>query len=185
MTFQEKALAMGRSRKTAPKPKGWLDLLPPVLFLVTVITMTAFAMWVHFHPSPQETAWPSTSSKGTASDPPPQNLIINGERWQIYSYDYVSNPAFGKRAGQTECGSRNIFYDVQRIQSKAYLREAIWHEIVHAGHCNEEKNKDAVANWREFTNDMPEHNSVYELGMFLPGFVHDNPEFMKWAEEWK
>ena len=41
------------------------------------------------------------------------------------------------------------------------------------------------ANWSEYVRDYGEHEIVYEAGMFLPGFVHDNPEFMKWAEHWE
>jgi hypothetical protein len=41
------------------------------------------------------------------------------------------------------------------------------------------------ANWAADVHDHAEHEIVYEAGMFLPGFVHDNPEFMKWAEDWK
>ena len=33
--------------------------------------------------------------------------------------------------------------------------------------------------------DSPGHRKIYAEADFLANYVHDNPEFMKWAEDWK
>lgn len=170
-TFQEKAL------KNRKPEKDYSLYVLGVLFLILMGILYSLT-------------WGSISSNrktDESSDSPPRNITVNGERWQVVSFAYDSDKRFDdKRAGQTECAGRFIFYDPSRAPEKALLREVIWHEVVHAGHCKlEDKNSVKHANWAAYAHDMPEHNSVYELGMFLPGFVHDNPEFMKWAEDWK
>ena len=53
---------------------------------------------------------------------------------------------------------------------------------MHASHCGKERPD--KANWK-WGVDSKEHGVIYELGMSTTQFVHDNPEFMKWAEDWK
>ena len=179
MTFQEKVLTRVRVERHDRITNRFAAgvLLAIVLIWGNVLAHDLYLL----HKPPQVV---STDDKSAAPDPPPTDITVNGERWQIYSFSYDRRPDIDKfRMGQTVCASRDIFYDGSRIPTKAMLRETIWHEVVHAAHCK--SGKTDGANWGLFTHDSPEHASVYELGMFLPGFVHDNPEFMKWAEEWK
>lgn len=179
MTFQEKALKAGRLKRAEQNADRVLSVVMAVFFL-----FLCFAGYQHFHPTPQGSS-KVVNTTSTRGDHPPVDVTINGERWKIVYFDYASDPDFPEgRGGETECERRLIFYDDKRMDTKALLREAVWHEVIHANHCNK-GSKDDEANWKKYTHDLPEHNSVYELGMFLPGFVHDNPEFMKWAEDWK
>lgn len=114
---------------------------------------------------------------------PPNGLTINGESWSLQDRDYESD-GISWVAGDTNCRKRIISYDFRQEPTHAYQRTILWHEIVHAAHCQGYA-KDDQRWWKFATNDLPEHGEVYKLGMFLPGFVHDNPEFMKWAEDWK
>lgn len=114
---------------------------------------------------------------------PPQYLLINGEQWSVWPYGLEEfSPKNGRTMAMTSCEQRAIWYDPVET-SPAALREHMWHEIIHAGFCK--KQSVEKTSWFSFTQDSKEHLQVYELGMFLPGFVHDNPEFMKWAENWQ
>ena len=122
-------------------------------------------------------------------EPPPDYLDIKGERWDIWDRDLSPDPRNQDGShvqAATYCSERVIRYDSSTISTEAEYREAIWHEIIHAEHCGA-PTPDSIeaSNWGSYTHDLPEHAVVYELGMFLPGFVHDNPDFMKWAEDWK
>lgn len=107
---------------------------------------------------------------------PPEYLLINGERWYTAPYTFQ-----GTTQGITECETRRIFYSGVENNSAA-LREIMWHELGHALVCN--KRPDKKSNWGYYMNTK-EHEIVYPLGMFMSGFVHDNPQFMDWAEHWE
>ena len=109
-------------------------------------------------------------------DMPPNQLSINGESWRVQVF-----PSYDGLAGKTECDRRIIWYDLDQTSKEDY-RDTLWHEIVHAEQCKE-KNTDK-ANWAALA-DSKDHRRVFELAQFLAPFVHDNPEFMKWAEDWK
>ena len=117
---------------------------------------------------------------------PPSYVQIKGERWSVYDYDFNKLSSLSPSAmAFTDCAGRNIWYDPTRIRNAPEYRETMWHEVVHAEHCNVTADSLDGAGWEPLTHDLPEHAGVYELGMFLPGFVHDNPDFMKWAEDWE
>ena len=119
------------------------------------------------------------------TDRPPEYLLINRERWYVVPanfQEYDKNTPDRFTDGLTDCSERKIWYTVRPISSPA-LREVLWHEIVHASYCYQGSRM--KANWNEYVRDHAEHEIVYEMGMFMPGFVHDNPEFMKWAGNWK
>ena len=128
----------------------------------------------------------NTISVGAKSkDAPPDYLTIKGERWMVYSYDFahlMPRPDGAITRATTSCEKRIIWYDSNPITS-AEFRTNLWHEVVHAGFCNKPDVK--KANWYPYATDLKEHEQVYELGMFMSDFAHDNPEFMKWAEDWK
>lgn len=124
------------------------------------------------------------SSPSTVLEAPPKYLLINGERWYLVAYDFSKDPKYAKTGidGETDCDRRDIWYDSEEKQ-RPHLREIMWHEIFHASYCYQGSRM--KANWSAYVHDSAEHEIVYEAGMFLPGFVHDNPEFMQWAEDWK
>lgn len=124
---------------------------------------------------------PEDNNKATLVSPysldqPPNQLSINGESWQVQVF-----PSYEGFAGKTECERRIIWYDLDQSSKEDY-RDPLWHEIIHAERCKE-KNTDK-ANWAALA-DSKDHRRVFELAQFLAPFVHDNPEFMKWAENWK
>jgi len=151
------------------------------VLLGAVLGVSVFSVWYvntkgHLDPS-NKTVF---SSPPTAVDPPPSYLLINGERWYVYPSDYSQNEHHTD--GETSCTQRYIWFDSSE-RNRTQLREIMWHEIFHASYCYQGNRM--KANWSQYVHDYGEHEIVYEAGMFLPGFVHDNPEFMKWAEEWK
>jgi hypothetical protein len=176
MTFQEKVLARSRAKKRGKESRVFRRA-----FLIILLIFVGYVTWDTFHPAP--VLAPTLDISVVSPDPPPQDLSVNGERWKVWAYDYDARNLTGGRMAETYCDQREIFYDAKRIPSKEMFRETMWHEIIHAGFCKRASAKDT--NWSDFTHDSPEHAGVYQLGMFLPGFVHDNPEFMKWAEDWK
>ena len=107
--------------------------------------------------------------------------MISGERWHVDWYGFPTEDGWVQGTeGVTYCESRDIFY--RPIDSPSRLRENLWHEVMHASLCGKRSPK--KANW--YANvDSPEHESVYDLGMFLSSFVRDNPDFVKWSEDWK
>lgn len=116
------------------------------------------------------------------ADPPPDYLNINGERWAVLPYDFPKDTTgYSEADGASDCPRRLIWYTTEK-RTSAEIREDLWHEIGHASLCNQGSTR--AANWSGFV-DGTEHQVVYPFGMFMPSFVHDNPEFMKWAEDWK
>jgi hypothetical protein len=125
---------------------------------------------------------PATASGYSSEYSPPDFLLIDGERWSVQAYDFDSDKNVQGKNGLSSCPERRIWYD-SGIKTQGERRTVLWHEIFHAFYCYQGSRMDA--NWAAATHDNAEHEIVYEAGMFLPGFVHDNPEFMKWAEDWK
>ena len=181
MTFQEKVLARSRAAKKVKTRQSVSEFLFAFL-LVILLGVGGWRVWAALHPGADSAT--KMDAAVVSDDPPPTDLLINGEAWKVWAFDYDDAPEVPRtRQAQTECERRDIFYDAKRIHSRADFRATLWHEIVHAGFCQAKSAKQA--NWAAYTKDAPEHGGVYQLGMFLPGFVHDNPEFMKWAEDWK
>lgn len=110
----------------------------------------------------------------------PSVLLINGERWILVDYDYAAagQPEIG---GQTDCDRRIIFRNPNEEITQD--REDMWHEVFHAALCRNSVKGDRQANWEQYA-DTTDHKYVYLYGQFMEGFVHDNPDFVRWAELW-
>jgi hypothetical protein len=109
----------------------------------------------------------------------PTVLYINGETWSIKkvtSSDELS-PASANftTLATTYCSSKTIKY-ISTYPSLNMLRVNMMHEIFHAGACNHN------AKWWNSTDDSNEgHPGVYNLGVFMYQFLHDNPDFAEWV----
>jgi len=158
-----------------------------VFFLVFVLgVLSGFSIYVyHFH----NLRAPVVTSNNEVLLPPPTYLDVRGDRWLVWESNLSSaSPASGTGSrvqADTDCEWKEIRYDAKAINSQDEFREVLWHEVLHAEHCGITADSIEASNWGPDTKDIREHASVYEVGMFLPGFVHDNPDFMKWAEDWK
>lgn len=108
---------------------------------------------------------------------PPAAILIKGESWRIVPLPTLPS----NDLGETSCEQRVIFYADEQV-TKEDFRDTLWHEIIHAERCHDMVTDQAT--WAKVA-DTKDHRRVFELAQFLSGFVHDNPEFMKWAEEWK
>lgn len=166
----------------APRPKrSAVGLyIAAITMLLVIIFMMAYGVGATRQPSAVSIG-PSVSSANSTSYPP-DTLLINGERWRVWPTHYAPQDGYppGTEA-HTECETRRIFFEPD--VGKGHLRENIWHEVIHANFCG--KTTTWKADWMRPIQNDKQHAGVYALGMFLPGFVHDNPEFMRWAEDWK
>ena len=169
-TFADRAL---RSRKFRVPAQVYGFLLATVIFGCGFI-------WGRFVTNPTN---PNHGTESIASAPinPPHNLLINGATWSVEAYAFSKN-GWKNVGGMTDCDQKIIWYDFDD-ETVSYQKNILWHEVIHAGHCTGYPKDNPW--WGRFSTGLPEHPEVYKLGMFLPGFVHDNPEFMKWAEDWK
>lgn len=170
-TLAEKTVAEVQRKRY--KRKG--DIIAVCLFSAYSLFFGAIFCLVHF----SDKKSPVVSSD-QAMFGPPDVLNINGERWRVEPYQLHTGD-FGGLIGLTNCEKRMIWYDTGSM-TKYLFRETMWHEIMHASHCGKERPD--KANWK-WGIDSKEHGIIYELGMSTTQFVHDNPEFMKWAEDWK
>lgn len=109
--------------------------------------------------------------------PPPDYLLIKGERWYVDSAKDLDKKT--SRYAYTDCAQRIIVYD--EGLTNPVLRESVWHEISHAELCD--KHLTVYANW-QIAVDGEEHDVIYPLSMAQISFMHDNPLFMKWMENW-
>ncbi len=113
----------------------------------------------------------------------PELLTINNERWEVSRVDAVGF------YGQTNCNSRTIYFNESEKVTAQHERNTMWHEIQHAARNCKEGWPDEKSNWvmalKVTGQDSPGHRKIYAEADFLANFVHDNPEFMKWAEDWK
>jgi len=165
---------------TTLKTFGW------AVALVAVLSVIAFGGWC----VGVEYKLPDTSVlKATTnvlsidrSDDPPLSVNINGERWMLVGYDFEGN-GDSAHAGVTECDRRIIFYDTGRYYPAVFMRDVLWHEVGHALRCGNPYSE-MSAHWSSSVLGDKEHEAVYELGMGMAPFVHDNPDFVKWAENW-
>ena len=187
-TFQDRSLV----KKETPKvdPLTWKD---GVLNLGILIVLSGFVrggigFWDDMMPK-QDSAPKSIVAEVEQSDSPfdpskgISTLVINGERWEVRPV------AYGWFQGQTVCESRTIWLDLSAKISQENVRDVMWHEIQHAASKCQHKLSDEDANWvqdmKANGSDYPQHRVIEERAAFLTEFVHDNPEFMKWAEDWK
>jgi hypothetical protein len=178
-SFSEKAL-------TRKSNFHWTEVFIPIgIVLIFIISMFT----THWYtkpkpiPSPEHITWNILAG-------PPANLTINGQRWLLLQYDYHDDVNFnvyddkgnvvGHTGAMTACDSNTIWYDP--FVSQALLRDDVWHEINHAELCGEDDTKIQRIARIKLTHD---HCLVYQLGMSGSSFIHDNPEFMKWMEDWK
>jgi hypothetical protein len=110
-------------------------------------------------------------------------LTINNERWEVYQDSTMED------WGDTYCDARVISIKITSNMTEGLKRSTMWHEIEHAYECNLGKLPEDRANWvhdlQTVGQDTKEHRTIESTSVFLANFVHDNPEFMKWAEDWK
>ena len=170
-TLAEKTIAEVKKRKYRKEENILLACLSS--YLLVGLYIICFIPFSEKKPAPVDVS-------GQASFGPPDVLNINGERWRVEPFQLHTGD-FGGLIGLTNCDKRMIWYDTGRM-TKYLFRETMWHEIMHASHCGKERPD--KANWK-WGVDSKEHGIIYELGMSTTQFVHDNPEFMKWAEDWK
>jgi hypothetical protein len=104
----------------------------------------------------------------------PSHLDINGQTWNLVPVDHFDDNDVN---GETDCENREIDYATS--SDPAELREAIWHEIFHAGACVH--GGDQWWNSVHPTDDV--HPGIYHLADFMHNFTHDNKQFVSWAEE--
>lgn len=176
-TFAEKALAIAEAKRRKRRPQ--IIALALLVWVALIATCSGIAMYLGRIPTKAPYA---THVAVQSVDAPPDNITVNGERWRLIAFDFRANKGYGDTAAETDCSQRVIWY-VPKEATAAQLREDLWHEVVHAGFCGDKGA--SLAHWAQFTKDYPEHGAVYAMGMFLPSFVHDNPEFVQWSENWK
>jgi hypothetical protein len=128
---------------------------------------------------PDATPAQQQSSQIVLVAPLPYSLTINGQRWLLRDKEEIVNDGAD---GMTDCAAHTIWYSFEVDGDKSVERETIWHEIFHAGNCEEVPSEGTY--WQRVTFGDAQHQEVYKLGQFMPSFVHDNPEFMAWAEDW-
>ena len=173
-TFADRALRM----KKHPEAPEWLVNLISVLFLLLI----AGGLVCGGYSFATVRVKASVASVTKAPSPNlPSSLAINGESWGLRPYKFGGGE-WNDTAGATECQRRVIWYDFSK-EPVPYQKTILWHEIFHAAHCRGYESDKAW--WTKYAVGSPEHPEVYKLGMFMPVFVHDNPEFMRWAEDWK
>lgn len=185
-TFQEKSL----TKKQGPKvnPMTFSDWVAVAVFVF--VGSLAFKGIYSFFPTPapetiQNPVVEETIKPDNVFDPTQgiSTLVIKGERWEVRPV------AFGWFQGQTNCESRIIWFDKTASRSRENERDVMWHEIQHAASKCQHSLSDEEANWVQDAKadnaDYPQHRVIYKRAAFLTEFVHDNPEFMKWAEDWK
>lgn len=173
--------------KLAPK-KAPLKavLVPPAWLLNGTITLVLIALifvvpqsfgytWGFVKNSTIEAGIDPKVATTFAGARPPSILSIDGERWMVWAADLAQHDALG----MTDCGRRIIWYDPNQ-KGVEDARDTLWHEIAHAFECRE--GDVANANWREGLS--PSHEKVTEFAMHMTVFMHDNPEFIKWAQVW-
>jgi hypothetical protein len=151
---------------------------------LTAIVVIILAIGWHIKPKPKQDITLINIPAG-----PPTNLTINGQRWLLLQYDYHDDHDFdvldhkgniiGHTGAMTSCSENKIWYDP--FVSQALLRDDVWHEVNHAELCGEDDVKIQIIAGIKLTHD---HCIVYQLGMSGSSFIHDNPEFMKWMENW-
>ena len=119
------------------------------------------------------------------SDGVPINLIINGEEWSIVKADIFDDAlknkpgkSFNGVQAETYCNNKTIAYIPATDPRR--LRINLMHEVFHAGGCLH----GGDTWWNSINPTRNEHIGVYHLGEFMAVFVHDNPYFMEWEENW-
>jgi hypothetical protein len=117
----------------------------------------------------------------------PAYLTINSQRWMVVPFS-PEGPKAKHEFGETDCSQRIIWYNpAQRTEENA--RNTMWHEIQHAyrvcSTASLDEDSAEVQTLKAIGQDNPAHREIQAKADFLTNFVHDNPEFMKWAEEWK
>lgn len=173
-TFQERALATTKKKEEAEPPVGWLI---GFLLVMAMLAISIFGIWSHHTPNQVNL---SENVEHDVGDAPPSRLRINGDTWSVYGFDFESHTddyGIGTQ-GMTECIRHIIWYD-SKIDSAEYIREVMWHEVLHASACKKRIHDP------DSRMDSPQHDSIYWLGQEIPWFVRDNPDFVAWAEEWK
>jgi hypothetical protein len=158
------------------------------LFLLVTVAAFFLGMVVGVGPSRRVVLMdPSTSRIDPASgevNPPPSPVYINGESWTIESDARLEALEL---AGYTHCDTRIISYNPNILRSANEARGTILHESFHAGLCPRVTPHPWVTlcskTGPKGSVDM-QHQTICELGSFLPSFMHDNPEFMQWENLW-
>ena len=105
---------------------------------------------------------------------PSHHLYINGQVWDLVPVDRFDDET---EYGETDCDNQEIDYLASSDPSE--LREALWHEIFHAGACVHGGDQW----WNSIHPTDDDHPGIYHLADFMHNFTRDNKEFVTWAAE--
>jgi len=104
----------------------------------------------------------------------PSHLDINGQMWDLVHVDHFDDKT---EYGETDCDNREI--DYLDSSDPAELREALWHEVFHAGACIHGGDEW----WNSIHPTDDDHPGIYHLADFMHNFTRDNKEFVSWESQ--
>ncbi len=108
----------------------------------------------------------------------PKYVLIDGTKWDLVKYGGSLNYQGSALEAITLCKDHIIYYIAQEDEEE--LRDALWHEIFHAGGCDK---AEGDGYWNTMNSTVLTHPGIYHLGDFMKRFSIDNPEFVKWASQ--
>lgn len=127
-----------------------------------LVLSTVFFAWL----------WPSSPSAPKAYINGTSNVVmVRGNRWGIA---FGVNDAVLDMLGMygiTDCANKMVY--VHGSLNAANQRDAVLHELLHAGTCDE-----AGKSHNKFYNSETEagHEGIYKIADYMSTLLHDNPE---------
>lgn len=118
-------------------------------------------------------------NRGQHGDGLPNEITVNGERWDIVIVDHFKlikdksgAESLSGIMAETDCVHRLISYIPTSDPMR--LKINLMHEVFHAGACLHQGSQ-----WWN-SPDEEQHVGIYHLGEFMATFAHDNPGFVAW-----
>lgn len=153
-------------------------IVASILYMIGLLIIVGFSSWKQHSSIAREQA-SAVAIIGAISEPP-SFLLINGERWTVFTRDLNRDGAMA----ETDCYDRMILWDPNSMKgSSVNFRDSMMHEIFHAGDCIHGNDDRWWNNQAKTGVTLTDHVGIERSASFMVDFMRTNPDFVAWLTD--